>query len=150
MQFLCATLGFSRLLVVREKAIELVIVFRAAQFQYIVCIIYLPPSTGALEANVTNELVGALDSAAANGIPATANAAIVDTMLVSSQVIHKVITMFLGITSVTLHPLEPGNYLCGIIMKKSHFGCLHPLVTLILTKVQLSKFVQMFAAVIII
>ena len=69
-----------------KDPVERAIVHRTAQSEHLIGPLHIPPGAGALEPNMTNELVSRLDPPAADGIASLAGKAIVHPSLIIGEV----------------------------------------------------------------
>jgi len=111
-----------------------------------------PPGSGTLEANMTDELVGALDGTASQGIAAPAQPSIVYPVLVSGKIFHQPVPALPFFLRAAKHALQPGDNMLYIVMKQANLGLLHPLRNpiRIVAEMELGKIVKTLGAVIII
>ena len=135
-------------LVLRERIVEFCIVFGTAQFEDAIGIVNLPPGAGTFQPHVTDELIGALNSAAAEGIATSAQFSVADTGLVAFEIPHEFGAGLLAFGGAAFQVVETDEHAGDIIVEQAHLGLLNPFSGLgILAEMNLGKVVEVLGAV---
>ena len=132
----------------REHIVEFCIVFGTAQLEDVIGIVNPPPGAGTFQPHVTDELVGALNSAATEGIATSTQFTVADTGLVVFEISHEFGARLLAFGGAAFQVVETDEHAGDIIVEQAHLGLLNPFLGLgILAEMDLGKVVEVLGAV---
>ena len=88
---------------------------------------------------MADEFISAFDCAASNGVATPTAFAVVDAMFVIRKITNQIVAIFLILGRATFHPLQASYHQDCVIVEKSGFRRLQPLLAFALAEMQLGE-----------
>ena len=88
----------------------------ATKLEHVVAVRHQPPGAAPFNPDMADELVGGLDTTAANGIAAPTGAVVVEPGLVGAQVVGRLTDALPGRVVRGLHPLHAADDLAHLVL----------------------------------
>ena len=135
-----------------KDPIECAVVFGTPQGKHPVGLLYIPPGPRALEAHMTDELVGRLNPSTPDGISSLTGKPIVNTSLIVFQVSAQLPDLLGRFGILGLHPLQSPDYFPNFPTEEASKRGFYPLCLLcwMVSVLKGSYFMEMLTAMIVI